>query len=111
MSPDSVGSDARVVRLAELEIEPAALEAYVAALREEIAASMAAEPGVLMLHAVQLREAPHLLRLLEVYASPAAYDAHIQSSHFLRYKTATAGMVRSLRLIDVDAIALAAQAK
>lgn len=104
-------NDARVVRLAELEIDPAALEAYLRALREETEASVAGEPGVLMLHAVQIREAPHLVRLLEVYASQVAYDAHIQSPHFLRYKTATAGMVRSLRLIDVDPIALAAKAE
>lgn len=36
-----------VVRLAELEIEPAQLEAYKAALRKEIAASIRVEPGVL----------------------------------------------------------------
>ncbi len=98
--------DTRVVRLAELEIEPTTLAAYLIFLREEIAASLAIEPGVLMLQAVQLREAPHMIRLLEVYASQAAYEAHIQSPHFLRYKTGTAGMVRSLKLIDADPIAL-----
>lgn len=96
-----------MVRLAELEIDPAALEPYLALLREEIDASVAIEPGVLMLHAVQVKEAPHLVRLLEVYASRAAYEAHIQSPHFLKYKVGTAQMVRSLRLIDVDPIVLA----
>ena len=99
-----------MVRLAELEIDPAELANYLAFLREEIEASVAVEPGVIMLHAVQLREAPHLVRLLEVYASREAYEAHIRSPHFLKYKSATAEMVRTLRLIDVDPIVLAAKA-
>ncbi len=76
-------------------------------LREEIDASLGSEPGGLMLNAVQLRDAPHMVRRLEVYASQLAYEQHIQSPHFVKYKSGTAGMVRSLRLIDVDPIALA----
>ncbi len=33
----------------------------------------------------------------------AAYEAHIKSPHFLKYKTSTEKMVRSLRLVDTDA--------
>ncbi len=102
--------DTRVVRLAELEIEPTALPDYLTLLREEIEASLAIEPGVQMLNAVQLRHAPHLIRLLEVYASQSAYESHIQSPHFLKYKTGTAGMVRSLSLIDAQPIALTPKA-
>jgi quinol monooxygenase YgiN len=96
-----------MVRLAELEIDAASLAPYLAMLRDEIEASVAIEPGVLMLHAVQIRDAPHMVRLLEVYASRGAYEAHIRSPHFLKYKAGTAEMVRSLRLIDVDPIVLA----
>jgi quinol monooxygenase YgiN len=103
--------DGRLVRLAELEIDPAQLTAYLTLLREEIEASVAAEPGVVMLHAVRLREAPHLVRLLEVYASREAYEAHIRSPHFMKYKAGTAAMVRSLHLIDVDPIVLAGKAE
>jgi quinol monooxygenase YgiN len=99
-------TDQRIVRLAELEIDPATLPTYLALLREEIEASLAIEPGVLMLNAVQLRDAPHMVRLMEVYSSRAAYEAHIQSPHFLKYKTGTVGMVRSLSLIDADPVAL-----
>jgi len=102
--------DTRVVRLAELEIDPRTLAAYLGLLREEIEASVAIEPGVIMLHGVQVRGAPQLVRLFEVYASRAAYEAHIGSPHFLKYKAATATMVKSLRLIDVDPIVLAAKA-
>ena len=101
--------DQRLVRMAELEIVPSQLEAYMTFLREEIAASIEREPGVLMLHAVAHKSEPNQVRLLEVYATLAAYETHIQTPHFLKYKTATASMVVALRLIDVDPIMLAAK--
>ncbi|MDB5527925.1 MAG: Antibiotic biosynthesis monooxygenase [Devosia sp.] len=104
-----MATDQRVVRIAELEIVPSQVAEYTALLAEEIAASIEREPGVLMLHAVSHKSEPHQVRLLEVYASQAAYEAHIQTPHFLKYKTATATMVVSLRLIDVHPIMLAAK--
>ena len=101
--------DARMVRIAEIEIDPDQLSAYNAFLTEEITASIEREPGVLMLHAVSEKTAPHRIRILEVYASVSAYEAHIQTPHFLTYKTGTAAMVTSLRLIEVDPITLASK--
>ena len=51
-----------VVRLAELQIDPAQLDAYLALLREEIEASVRLEPGVLTLNAVALKDAPDHIR-------------------------------------------------
>ena len=96
--------DGKIVRIAELEIDPAQLGAYRALLSEEIEASVEMEPGVLMLHAVAEKERPEQIRILEVYADRAAYEAHLLTPHFLKYKTATAGMVKSLRLVDVDPV-------
>ena len=101
--------ETRVVRIAELEIDPAQLPAYRLALSTEIAASIEREPGVLMLHAVSLQSNPTHIRLLEVYASQEAYEAHIQTAHFLKYKTGTAAMVTALRLVELDPILLAAK--
>lgn len=97
----------QLIRIAELEIDPAQLDDYLTFLTEEIAASIALEPGVLMLHAVSLQTAPHHIRLLEVYASRAAYQAHIETPHFLHYKSATNTMVTALRLLDATPILLA----
>jgi quinol monooxygenase YgiN len=96
--------DGKIVRIAELEIDPRQLDAYRALLSEEIAASVEREPGVLMLHAVAERERPELIRILEVYASREAYEAHLLTAHFLKYKTETTGMVKTLRLVDVDPV-------
>jgi quinol monooxygenase YgiN len=101
--------DQRLVRTAELEIDPERLDDYLNFLREEIAASVALEPGVIMLHAVAETSAPHRIRILEVYASEEAYRSHIETPHFLKYKTATAEMVKHLRLVDVNPIILAAK--
>ncbi|OBZ92722.1 antibiotic biosynthesis monooxygenase [Pararhizobium polonicum] len=99
----------RMVRMAELEIDPARIGDYIALLREEIEASVAKEPGVLMLHAVTVKGAPENVRILEVYANRQDYEAHIQTPHFLKYKTLTADMVKALNLVDVDPIVLCAK--
>ena len=62
----------RLVRIAELEIDPGQLEAYKNALREEIEASIGIEPGVLTLYAVAVKNQPNQIRLFEVYAGTAA---------------------------------------
>ena len=103
------GSSDLMVRIAELEIDPAQLDAYKAILAEEQEASVRLEPGVLMLHSVALADNPTSIRLLEVYASRSAYEAHIQSPHFVKYKTSTETMVKSLRLVDTTPILLCAK--
>ncbi len=40
--------------------------------------------------------------ILEIYADINAYKAHIQTPHFLKYKTGTKDMVKSLELMEVD---------
>lgn len=95
-----------VVRLAELEIEPGQLDRYLAILREEAETSIRVEPGVLTLYAVQLKDDPARVRLFEMYADSSAYDAHIASPHFQKYKTSTAAMVKSLVLHETEPVLL-----
>ncbi len=102
-------ASARVVRLAELEIDPARLEAYKALLREEIEASIRLEPGVLTLYAVSVKGSPTQIRIFETYADQEAYEAHLQTPHFKKYKTGTQGMVKSLRLVETEPILLGAK--
>jgi hypothetical protein len=44
-----------IVRIAELQIDPAQLDSYKLALKEEIETSIRVEPGVLTLYAVTLK--------------------------------------------------------
>lgn len=98
-----------IVRMAELEIDPNRIDSYKALLAEEIEASVRIEPGVLFLHAVSEKGAPEKVRVIECYANQAAYEVHLTTPHFLKYKAQTANMVRSLRLIETDPIALRAK--
>ncbi len=101
----------RIVRLAELQIDPDRVEEYKAALREEIEASIRLEPGVLTLYAVSVKGHPAQIRLFEMYADASAYEAHLQTPHFKKYKTSTQTMVKSLVLLETDPILLGAKTK
>lgn len=100
-----------VVRLAELEIDPLQLESYIAALRDEIETSIRIEPGVLSLYAVALKDNPAHIRIFEVYSDMAAYQAHLETPHFKRYKSLTQNMVKSLKLTETDPVVLGAKGK
>jgi quinol monooxygenase YgiN len=104
------GKELPVVRIAELEIDPLQLDAYKVHLKDEIEASLALEAGVVMLSAVGLQDRADHIRILEVYASRKAYESHLQTPHFLRYKNATAGMVRSLTLLDTQPVCMRSNA-
>jgi quinol monooxygenase YgiN len=108
-SAPAEGMDARVVRIAKLQIDPAQLEAYNAALQEEIETSVRLESGVLGLFAVAEKENPAQITILELYADDAAYHAHLQTPHFKKYKAGTEQMVKSLTLVETTPIALEAK--
>ncbi|HQR36674.1 MAG TPA: antibiotic biosynthesis monooxygenase [Blastocatellia bacterium] len=100
-----------VVRIAELEIDPAQLENYKAFLKEEIETSIRVEPGVLTLYAVAEKEHPTRIRIFETYASLEAYQSHVETPHFKKYKVGTQAMVKSLKLVETTPIVLGAKAK
>jgi quinol monooxygenase YgiN len=99
------------VHVAEIEIDAARCEAFQAALREEIEASVRIEPGVLALYAVSAKDNPAHIVVFEIYAGVAAYAAHLKTPHFLAYKAATQNMVKSLKLTETVPIVLAAKSE
>ncbi len=99
------------MRLAELEIYPDQLNAYKAALKEEIEASIQMEPGVLTLYAVSVKGHPEQIRLFETYRDADSYQAHLHSPHFRKYNDQTKQMVKSLTLLNTDPIMLGSKFK
>jgi quinol monooxygenase YgiN len=99
------------VRVAEIEIDPAQREAYMAAAREVIEASVRLEPGVLALYSVSDKDNPARITVFEIYADKTAYETHLETAHFKTYKAATHDMVRSLKLRETVPIALGAKPK
>jgi quinol monooxygenase YgiN len=102
-------SSAVHVRVAELEIDPAQLEAYKAAVTEEIQDSIRLEPGVLAIYSIALRDHPSHLRFFEVYADENAYRSHIESAHFKKYVETTKSMISARKLFEMETPSLAAK--
>jgi quinol monooxygenase YgiN len=97
----------RIVRLAKIEVDPAQIEKYNAALKEQMTSAIKLEPGVLAYYAVADKADPSHITILEIYADTAAYQAHIQTPHFKKYKATVQNMVKKLELEDVNLIGVA----
>ena len=94
------------VQVAEIEIEPSQLDAYAAAVREQIETAIRVEPGVLVLYAVAEKDNPARVRVFEIYRDTVAYRAHLETAHFKKYKATTEKMVKSLKLVLTTPISL-----
>ena len=105
----SAQSNANYIRIAKLTIDSTKLESYKEALKEHAETAIRVEPGVLMLYAVYEKVQPTNVSVFEIYANIDAYNLHIKTSHFLKYKATVQDMVKSLELIDVVPIALEAK--
>ena len=93
-----------MIRIAEIEIDPIYLKEYIAILKEESEASVRLEPGVISIYPMFDKKTPTEIRILEIYANKEAYESHLQTPHFKKYKTTTLKMVKSLKLTEVEAI-------
>lgn len=89
-----------IVRLSKVEVYPEYLEEYMKYAVEVGEISLRTESGVLTMYAVGEKENPCRITILETYASRSAYEKHIASSHFQKYKQGTLRMVKSLVLSD-----------
>jgi len=87
-----------IVRLAEIEAYPEHLQEYLKFANEVDRLSVEREPGVVCLFPMQSAEDSTQIRILEIYASEEAYQSHIKTEHFLKYKQGTLHMVKSLKL-------------
>ena len=90
-----------LVRIAEIEVYPQYLKEYLAFANEADRLSIEREPGVVCLFPMQSAEDSTQIRILEIYASQEAYQSHIQSAHFQKYKQGTLHMVKNLNLPDM----------
>jgi len=93
-----------MIRIAEIEIDSTSLEEYKTILKEESKASVKLEPGVISIYPMFQKDNPTQVKILEIYANTEAYKSHLKTPHFMKYKATTFKMVKSLRLIDMDAI-------
>ena len=104
--PDSVKNDLnkRIVRLSVVVVDPAQLDEYLKFAKECGKTSMREEPGVLMMYSMSDKRQPNRITILEIYADKAAYESHIKTPHFRKYKEGTLKMVQKLDLLDQTAL-------
>lgn len=93
------------VRIAKIIVDSTQLDAYKAELKTGMETSVRLEPGVLTMYAVYDNQFPTHITILETYASKEAYQLHIETPHFKKYKSGTLAMVKALELVDVTPIA------
>jgi 4-carboxymuconolactone decarboxylase len=99
------------VRIANITIDSAKVNLYNEALKEHAEAAVREEAGVLTLYAVHDKKDATHVTVFEIYASEDAYQSHIKTRHFLKYKDTVKDMVKSLTLTDMVPIALQAKVK
>ena len=87
-----------IVRLAEIEVYPQYLTEYLAFANEVDRLSVEREPGVVCLFPMQSADDSTHIRILEIYASEEAYQQHLKTDHFQKYKQGTLHMVKDLKL-------------
>jgi quinol monooxygenase YgiN len=111
LSGPAVADESRrpFVRLAELEVDPAQLGSFKAAIQEGIETSVRTEPGVLVLYAVSEKDNPSRVIVFEIYSDGNAYAAHLETPHFKKFRATTEKMVKSRKLADVVPIMLGAK--
>ena len=76
----------------EYDIVPGQVDNFLAALKENGAASVK-EPGCRQLDIAVSQKDPNHVFIFEVYDNAAAAEAHTQTDHFKKYKAVTKDMV------------------
>lgn len=99
------------MRIAKITVDSNKLPDYLIALKTQMESALRYEEGVLAYTAVQDKNTPNRITIVETYASAAAYQSHIQTEHFKKYKLTVTDMVKELELTDVTPIAIQSKQK
>jgi autoinducer 2-degrading protein len=90
--PVAAQSATTYVNAVDLDIVPADIDTFMAAIKENGAASVK-EPGCRQFDIMVLASNRNHVFLYEVYDNEAAYQAHRNTEHFKKYAATTANMV------------------
>lgn len=93
------------INVVDLDIVPADLDKFVAAIKENGAASVK-EPGVREFNITASQKDPNHILLFEVYNSAAALDAHRATDHFKKFIATTKDMVAKREIRQFSSVAM-----
>jgi autoinducer 2-degrading protein len=97
------------INAVDLDINPADIDAYLAALKENGAKSVT-EPGCREFNIHVQASNPNHVFIYEVYDNAAALEAHRTTDHFKKYAATTAKMVAKRDVRAMTSVALNAKA-
>jgi (4S)-4-hydroxy-5-phosphonooxypentane-2,3-dione isomerase len=100
----SAQSDGPIVNAVDLDIAPAEMDKYLAAVKENGTASIK-EPGCREYNIMISATNPNHVFLFEVYDNDAAAQAHRATEHFKKYMATTANMVTARNVRPMKSIA------
>lgn len=92
--------------LLKTQLKPGSLDAFMEAMRINAAASVRDEPGCLVFDVLRDRSDPDRVWLYEVYTDKAAFEAHMQTPHFLASRPLVEPLILRQDCIEADALAL-----
>lgn len=92
------------VQIAEINVDPSRIEEFRNLVWTVGEISTQTEPGVLLLFSASSKENPARFVVVEVYKDQKAYQSHLKTKHFLDYKKGTEGLVKSLKLVQYEAL-------
>lgn len=88
----------RLVIIAEFDVKPGAMDAFLAAAREDAQASLRDEPGCRRFDVLTPDGGGDKVVLYEIYDDDAAFAAHMETPHFAAFRDAIADLEKSRRV-------------
>ena len=88
----------RLVIIAEFDVKPGAMDAFLAAAREDAQASLRDEPGCRRFDVLTPDGGGDKVVLYEIYDDDAAFAAHMETPHFAAFHDAIADLEESRRV-------------
>ncbi len=85
------------VVIAEFEVRPECIEAFLDAALDDARHSLADEPGCRQFDVVRPEGSGTAVLFYEVYDSRAAFDAHLETPHLARFRAAFPPLVAAER--------------
>ncbi|NTJ41043.1 antibiotic biosynthesis monooxygenase [Agrobacterium larrymoorei] len=85
------------VVIAEFQVKPGQLDAFLEAAKDDADHSVADEPGCYQFDVIRLEGSDDVVTFYEVYDSRAAFDAHLETPHLARFREAFPPLVAEER--------------
>ncbi|HEX3499417.1 MAG TPA: putative quinol monooxygenase [Stellaceae bacterium] len=88
----------------EFDIDPARFAVFMTLMTENAAASLRDEKGCRHFDVCRPRDVASRVFLYEIYDDEAAFQAHLQTTHFKTFAAATKDMITGRRIVACDLV-------